>query len=148
MCYDSWKSPKIYTYCGPNESDANGNVMLPKIVWSSKMPAIKFLYRSLWVQIFTRKVPSLKKKYEKKRSWPDVGPRSAWEKLSQMFNSKRRDSESSTDRQKQRLRHEIRTGRVREGFRPTLWSQCSQRGRWYVAGAGQESDTKHLAAGM
>ena len=58
---------------------------------------------------------TFKKKREQKTSWPDVGPRSAWEKLSQMFHSKRRDSESSTDidRQNQRLRHESWAGRAR-----------------------------------
>ena len=45
----------------------------------------------------------------------DVGPRSASGKLRRMFGSKRRDSESSTDidRQNQRLRHELWTGCAR-----------------------------------
>ena len=43
----------------------------------------RFLYRSLGAQIFKKKVPHLKKKSEKNNSWADVGPRSAWEKLSQ-----------------------------------------------------------------
>ena len=46
---------------------------------------------------------------EKNDSGADVGPRSASEKLTRKFGSDRRDSESSTDidRQNQRPRHEL-----------------------------------------
>ena len=59
---------------------------------------------------------------KKSNSGADVGPRSGSEKLERMFGSKRQDSESSTDidRQKQRLRHEFSTGCARWGLRPTL----------------------------
>ena len=58
---------------------------------------------------------------EKTQFWgPDVGPRLASEKLKRMVGSKRRDSESSTDidRQNRRLRHEIVNG-VRSLGAPT-----------------------------
>ena len=48
----------------------------------------RFLYRSLamWAQIFEKKSFKLFKNPEKNKSWPDLGPRSAWEKkLSPMF---------------------------------------------------------------
>ena len=50
-----------------------------------KLPAKRFLYRSLWAQIFEKKVSNFSKKNEKNNSWADLGPRSAWEKPSQMF---------------------------------------------------------------
>ena len=91
-----------------------------------------------------KKWSQLKNKKKRKRSclarcWPKIGLR----KLSQIFNSKRRDFESLTDvdRQNQRLRHEIWTARARSGLRPTLWSQYSQNDWWYVAGAAQAFDT-------
>ena len=61
------------------------------------------------------------------RSWAKIGLR----KTKPNLNSKRRDSESSTDidRQSQRLRNEIWTGRVRQGLPPTLRLQCSQNDR-------------------
>ena len=46
------------------------------------------------------------------------------------------------DRQNQRLPHGFWTRCAHSGLRPAVWSQCSQHGRWYVAGAGQASDTK------
>ena len=57
----------------------------------------------------------LLKNPENSKSGADVGPRSAWEKLMQMFGSKRRDSESSTDidRPNQLLRHEF-------------WTECAR----------------------
>ena len=72
----------------PPKTDANGNAMLPLKVWISKIPAIRFLYRSRWAQIFTKKCSKLWKKNEKNHSWADVGLRSAWEKLSQVFGFK------------------------------------------------------------
>ena len=69
------------------ETDDNGNAMLPKRVKISKTPTIRFLYRSLWAQIFPKKKSKLSKKPEKHNSWADLGPRSAWEELSRMFNS-------------------------------------------------------------
>ena len=56
-----------------------------KKVWISKMPAIRFMCRSLWAQIFKKQSSKLEKNNEKNNSWADVGPRSAWEKLSQML---------------------------------------------------------------
>ena len=52
-----------------------------------KIPAKRFLYRSLWAQIFNQKnfFFNFSKKPEKNDSWADLGPRSAWDKLSQMF---------------------------------------------------------------
>ena len=126
---------------GSFETDANGHAMLPKKLWNSKIPTITFVYRSIWAQNFIKVHPSEK---DAQKNWAAVRPRSAWEQLSEMFNSNRRDSESSIDidRQNQWLRYEIWTGRARYGLRPTLWSECSQHGRWYVADAGQASDTR------
>ena len=39
--------------------------MLPKKVWLSKIPAITFLYRSLWAQIFHKKLSNFPKKPKK-----------------------------------------------------------------------------------
>ena len=69
------------------------NAMLTLKLWIPQIPAVMFQYRSVWARIFTKKSQTLKKK-TKKHSRAGVGPRSAWEQLSEMFNSKRRDSES------------------------------------------------------
>ena len=58
-----------------------------------------------------KKVPTLLKKNEKNISWEDVGPISAWKKLSQMFNSNLRDSESSTDTDRQNQRYVMKSER-------------------------------------
>ena len=44
--------------------------------------AIRFLYRSLWAHFTLFFKP---KREKKKKSWADIGPRSAWEKLSQLL---------------------------------------------------------------
>ena len=76
-----------------------------------------------------KKVPTQKKK--KKNTHTHIpgqmlGQDRPEKNSSQTFNSKRRDSECSTD----------------------IDRQCSQHGRWYVAGAGQASDERHIQALM
>ena len=67
-----------------------------KKAWISKIPAIKFMYRSLWANVFFFKRSKRFFFYREKKSWADVGPNSAWswadvgpnsawEKLSQML---------------------------------------------------------------
>ena len=120
-----------------SKTTASGNSMLPKKkVWLLKDNRHKIyvplaMSTNLFFKVDTRHKISVslamstnlqnksskmwKKKMKKKtflaRCWAKIGRR----KLRQMFNSKRRDSESSTDlnRQNQRLRHEICTGRAR-----------------------------------
>ena len=63
-----------------------------------------------------QKVPNFWEKPEKEnKSAADVGPTSAWEKLSPIFGSEPRDSESliDIDWQNQRLRHEF-------------WTECAR----------------------
>ena len=55
----------IFVYLG-RKTDGNGNAMLPKKLWISEVPALRFLYRSLWAQIFKKKGTKLSTKYEKK----------------------------------------------------------------------------------
>ena len=95
-------------------TDDNGNAMLPKQVWISKIPAIRFLYLSLWAQIFEKNVSNFSKKLNKwflGRCWAKIGLRKARPDV----RSNRRGSESWTDidRENQRLRHEFWTGHAR-----------------------------------
>ena len=85
-----------------------------KELWVSKIPATVILYRSLWGQIFKKKVSNMKKKQKKTFPGQTLGQDRA-ETNSANVISKRRDSESLTDmgRENQRLRHEIWTGRAR-----------------------------------
>ena len=98
----------------------------------SKIPPKRFLYRSLWAQIYEKKVSNFSKTPNKIIPGPILGQDRPEKNSAKYVNSKRRDSESSTDidRQNQRPRHEIWTGRARSGLRPTLWSRCSQNYRW------------------
>ena len=68
-----------------------------------------FRYSLLWARFFKPKVPNFLGKHEENYFGADVRPRSASEKLRPMFSLKRRDSDCSTDidRQNQRLRHEF-----------------------------------------
>lgn len=68
-----------------------------------------------------------------------------------MLHSKRRYSKSSIDidRQNQRLRHQIWTGRAQKRLRTTQGSQqrsqqCPHNNRWYVAGASQAYCKKNI----
>ena len=56
-----------------------------KSVWISKIPDTIFLYRSLWAQIFTKKVSNFDQTCKKVFPTSVVRSRSAWQKLSQMF---------------------------------------------------------------
>ena len=96
-------------------SDANGNELLPNIKWISNPPAIRFLYRSLPPHSFTRKVPNFRNKTEKIIPGQMLGQGLPENNSTKMYNSKRRDAESSTDidRRNQRLRHEVWTARAR-----------------------------------
>ena len=81
----------------------------------------------------------IKNKNENKYSRADVGPRTAWEKISQIFiwsgeiPSPRRTSIDKTND----CAMKSERGALVRGPDP----QCSQNGRWYVAGAGQATDT-------
>ena len=102
--------------------------------WIPTIPAIRFLYRLLWAHQSSKKGSKLKfflKQPEKKNHGQMLG-QDRPEKTPPNVNSKRRDSESSTDidRQHQRLRHEIWTvvtavftqrPVVRDGRRPGVW---------------------------
>ena len=48
----------------------NGNAMFPKKVRISKIPAKRFLYRSLWAQVFEKKVSTLKFSKPPKKTIP------------------------------------------------------------------------------
>ena len=107
------------------KNDANGNAMLPKKVWISEIPATRFLCTARYEHKSSQKSSHLEKK--KKNTHTHIpgqmlGQDRPEKNSSQTFNSKRRDSESSTD----------------------IDRQCSQHGRWYVAGAGQASDERHI----
>ena len=98
--FDTHIKPKSISIPDTKTGD-NGTAMLPKKVRISKIPAKRFLYRSLWAQIFEKKFQTFEKKTEKKRSWVDLGPRSAWEKLSRMlFRSGNTPSPRQTSIQK------------------------------------------------
>ena len=57
-------------------------MLTKKKVRTSKISAKRFLYRTLKAQIFQKTVSNFEKK-ENNNSWADLGPKSAWEKLSQ-----------------------------------------------------------------
>ena len=124
------------------KTDANGNAMFYVNILNSEVARRICQYRSLWARIFTKiKTNFGRITGKKKHSWADVRPRSAWEKLSEKLNQKRRDSESTTGvyKQNQQLRHELRTERAREGLPSNLGSQCSHNGRWSVAYDGKNT---------
>ena len=108
--------------------------MLPKQICILTIPAIIFLYRSLWAQKSPKqKFQTKVHKKKTKRIFPGhMLSQGRPEKPPPNFNLKRGDSKSSTDvdRQKQRMRHETWTvitavftkwPVIRGGPRPGVW---------------------------
>ena len=62
-----------------------------------------FLHRSLWARIFTKINLNFETPPKRNNSWLDAGSTSSWETHCEMFNSKRRDSESSPDGEERRM---------------------------------------------
>ena len=138
--FDTHIKPKSISIPDTKTGD-NGTAMLPKKVRISKIPAKRFLYRSLWAQIFEKTFQTFEKKLKKKflgRSWAKIGLR----KTQPNVISKRQYSESSPDIDPKNHDCTMKSERgalVRGSDPPS--GQCSQSNRWYVAGAGQALDS-------